>query len=133
MKLAVNTRWAGRARPSRCIHGNGASLRFCPAAPSVDRAALIPTASLLAFAFLLANLQWLSGPPQRAVASHLHREFKIGAMHLRWGGHPTFELNDVVLGNLPGGSEPQMARVRSVRMRLSLFDLLRGRISPAVR
>jgi uncharacterized protein involved in outer membrane biogenesis len=89
---------------------------------------LVLTALLLAVSFLLANLQWLGGPLQRAVASHLHREFSIGGMQLRWRGHPTLELSDVVLGNLPGGSEPQMARIRSVQMRLSLLDLLRGRI-----
>lgn len=85
-------------------------------------------ALLSALALLLANLQWLRGPLQRAVSAQLQREFSIGAMQLRWAGQPVLELHDVVLGNLRGGSEPRMVRLQSVQLHLSWPDLLRGRV-----
>lgn len=82
----------------------------------------------IALLVLLANPAWLRGPLERFVAAQLHRELGIGELHLRWNGQPTLVLNDVVLGNLAGASEPQMARVRSMEMTLSLLDLLRGHV-----
>ena len=83
---------------------------------------------LSAVVLLLLNVQWLRGPLQRAVSAQVQREFSIGAMQLRWVGQPMLELSDVVLGNLPDASEPQMARLQSVQLRLSLPDLLHGRV-----
>lgn len=89
---------------------------------------MVFVALLFAVALLLSNLQWLRGPLQRAVSAQVQREFSIGALQLRWVGQPMLELSDVVLGNLPGASEPQMARLQSVQLRLSLPDLLHGRV-----
>jgi uncharacterized protein involved in outer membrane biogenesis len=89
---------------------------------------LVLAGLLIALALLLSNLQWLRGPLQRAVSSHLQREFSIGDMHLRWSGQPMLELDDLVLGNLPGASEPRMAHIQSLQISLSLHDLLRGRV-----
>jgi uncharacterized protein involved in outer membrane biogenesis len=83
---------------------------------------------LVALALLLSNLHWVRGPLERVVSSQLEREFRVGHIDLRWGGQPTLRLDDVSLGNLPGGSEPQMARVKAVEVRLSLRDLLQGRV-----
>jgi len=83
---------------------------------------------LIAVTLLLSNLQWLRDPLQRTVSASLHREFSVGDVHLRWNWQPILELNDVVVGNVPGGSEPRMASIRAVEVTLSLPDLLRGRI-----
>lgn len=93
------------------------------------------TATLLLVAVLLAglvvvlsNLQWLRQPLQRVIASSLNREFSIGDMRLAWSGQPTLVLSNVVLGSVPGASEPQMARVESMQLTLSLLNLLRGHV-----
>ncbi len=77
---------------------------------------------------LLSNLQWLCGPLQRVVSAQVQRQVSIGAMQWRWAGQPVLELRDVVLGNLRGVSEPRMVRLQSVQLRLSLPDLLHGRV-----
>ena len=66
---------------------------------------------LIALALLLFNLHWVRGPLERVVSSQLEREFRVGHIDLRWGGQPTLRLDDVSLGNVPGGSEAQMASI----------------------
>lgn len=83
---------------------------------------------LVALVLVLSNVHWLRQPLQRVIASSLNREFTIGDMRLAWSGQPTLVLNNVVLGNVPGGSEPQMARVGSMQLTLSLLNLLRGHV-----
>jgi uncharacterized protein involved in outer membrane biogenesis len=93
---------------------------------------VIFAALLFVMVRLLSNLQWLCGPLQRAVSAQVQREVRIGAMQLRWAGQPVLELRDVVLGNLRGASEPRMARLQLVQLRLSLPDLLHGRVVPRI-
>src|SRR5262249_17424813 len=83
---------------------------------------------LIAAGVVLPNPQWVRAPLERFVSAQLHRELKLGDLRFSWNGQPTLVLTDVVLGNLPGGSEPQMARIRSMEMTLSLPNLLRGHI-----
>lgn len=85
-------------------------------------------ALLVALALLLSNPQWLRGPLERAVSASLNRAFTVSDLQLHWSGAPTLVLNDVVLGNLPGSSEPRMARVAAMELTLSLPNLLRGHI-----
>ena len=49
-----------------------------------------------------------------------------GGVHLRLGLSPEFEVQDVALANIEGGSRPQMLTARSVRAQLALLPLLGG-------
>ena len=83
---------------------------------------------VLGLALVILNPQWLRGSLQRVLSANFHRDLTIGEVHLGWRGGPTLELNDLVLANLPGGSEPQMARIKSLNMTLAPLELLRGRV-----
>ncbi|HET7524604.1 MAG TPA: AsmA family protein, partial [Burkholderiaceae bacterium] len=85
-------------------------------------------ALLAGFVVLASNVQWLRGPFERTVSASLKREFTTRAMRLSWSNGPILTLDDVVLSNITGGSEPQMARVKSMQITLSLLELLRGHI-----
>ena len=92
--------------------------------------ALVVLFALLAIALaaVIAHPERMRGPLQRAISASLHRQVLIGDMRVQWGHQLALELDDVTVANLPGGSEPQMARVRSVHMLLSPLQLLAGRI-----
>jgi uncharacterized protein involved in outer membrane biogenesis len=49
-----------------------------------------------------------------------------GAVHLRFGLAPQFEVDDIALSNIPGASRPQMLTAASVRADLALLPLLTG-------
>jgi AsmA protein len=49
-----------------------------------------------------------------------------GSAHLRLGAAPTFELDDVTLSNVEGGSQPNMLAAKSVRAELALLPLMVG-------
>ena len=85
-------------------------------------------ALLAALVVVLANVQWLRGPLERTVSASLKRDFTVTSLHLSWRNGPLLVLDDVALGNVPGGSEARMARVKSMQITLSLLDLLRGHI-----
>jgi len=49
-----------------------------------------------------------------------------GGVHLRFGLSPEFEVDDITLSNIPGGSRPQMLVAKSARADLALLPLLGG-------
>ena len=64
---------------------------------------------------------------QDAVRRQTGRTLTIaGGVHLRFGLSPQFEVQDVALANIDGGSRPQMLTARSVRAQLALIPLLGG-------
>lgn len=79
-------------------------------------------------AVLLANLQSLRGPLQRTASAALQRDVTLGDLRLRWNGRPIVQIADVTVANLPGGSEPLMARLHEIEVSLAPLDLLRGRV-----
>ncbi len=91
-------------------------------------AVAVLTLLVIAVAVLLTNLAWLRGTVQRVASANLHRDVAIGTLRLHWNAGPTLTASDIQVANLPGGSEPQMARVKSVQMDLAPFELLRGRV-----
>lgn len=56
------------------------------------------------------------------------RTIKTGAIRLQILPTPRIKIHDVVLGNAPDASKPEMVRLKSAEVILSLFDLLRGKI-----
>ncbi len=56
------------------------------------------------------------------------RTIKTGSIRLQILPTPRIKIHDVVLGNAPGSSKPEMVHVKSIEVILSLFDLLRGKI-----
>ena len=64
---------------------------------------------------------------QEAVRRQTGRVLTIaGGVHLRLGLSPQFEVQDVTLANIDGGSRPQMLTARSMRATLALLPLLGG-------
>jgi uncharacterized protein involved in outer membrane biogenesis len=49
-----------------------------------------------------------------------------GGVHLRFGLSPQFEVDDISLSNIEGGSRPAMLTAKSLRAQLALFPLLSG-------
>ncbi len=49
-----------------------------------------------------------------------------GGVHLRFGLSPQFEVDDISLSNIEGGSRPVMLTAKSLRAELALFPLLSG-------
>ena len=49
-----------------------------------------------------------------------------GGVHLRFGLSPQFEVDDISLSNIEGGSRPTMLTAKSMRATLALFPLLGG-------
>jgi len=49
-----------------------------------------------------------------------------GGVHLRFGLSPQFEVDDIALSNIAGGSRPQMLTAKSARANLALLPLLSG-------
>ena len=73
------------------------------------------------------NPDQLRSDLQEAVLRQTGRELTVaGGVHLRFGLSPQFEMDDVSLANIPGGSRPQMLTARSVRARVALLPLLGG-------
>ncbi len=71
--------------------------------------------------------QRLSAELQDAVRRSTGRDLTVsGGVHLRLGLSPRFEVDDVALSNLPGGSRPQMLTARSLSAQLALLPLLAG-------
>ena len=52
-----------------------------------------------------------------------------GDVDLKIGLPPTLVVNDVAFENAPWGSQPQMARVKHLQLRVSLLPLLRGDVT----
>jgi uncharacterized protein involved in outer membrane biogenesis len=111
-------------------NGGGSASRngFIRRHPAWTAAIAVLLVLLTALVVLLANVQWLRGPLERTVSASLKRDFTVESLHLRWRKGPLLVLDDVALGNVPGGSEARMAHVKSMEITLSLLDLLRGQI-----
>ena len=52
-----------------------------------------------------------------------------GDVGLKFGLPPTLEVNDVAFQNAAWGSQPQMARVKHLQVKVSLLPLLRGNVT----
>ena len=57
------------------------------------------------------------------------RSASLGAVSLRPGLTPRLVAEDATLANLPGGSRPEMARIRRLEAKLALLPLLRGEVA----
>lgn len=51
-----------------------------------------------------------------------------GPVRIGWSLHPTFEVSDVTLANVPGGTRPDIARIERIEAQLSIVALFRGEI-----
>ena len=51
-----------------------------------------------------------------------------GPLRVSWALRPTFEITDVSLANLPGGTRPDIARVERIEAQLSILALLRREV-----
>jgi AsmA protein len=61
-----------------------------------------------------------------AIEGATGRAATLGAVSLRPGLVPRIAAEGATLANLPGGSQPEMARIRRLEVRLALLPLLRG-------
>jgi AsmA protein len=69
----------------------------------------------------------LQGELQDAVLRSTGRTLTVtGGVHLRIGLSPQFEVDDIALSNIEGGSRPQMLTAKSARADLALLPLLSG-------
>ena len=61
---------------------------------------------------------------ERAVLDATGRTIALnGPVRIGWSLHPTFEVSDVTLANLPGGTRPDIARVERIEAQLSIASL----------
>ena len=56
------------------------------------------------------------------------RSIKTGSIRLQILPTPRLKINDVVLGNAPNSETPDMLKIKSVEVILSLTDLLKGKV-----
>ena len=56
------------------------------------------------------------------------RTISTGSIRLQILPTPRLKIHDVILSNAPNASKPEMVKVISVEVILSLFDLLKGKI-----
>ncbi len=68
---------------------------------------------------------------EAAVQKATGRSLKIGHIGLALSLTPTIRLTDVTLGNVQGGSAPEMLTVPSAEVQLSLLPLLHGNVDVA--
>jgi uncharacterized protein involved in outer membrane biogenesis len=65
----------------------------------------------------------------RAVLDATGRTITLnGPLRVSWSLWPTFEITDVSLANLPGGTRPDIARAERIEAQLSIPALLRRRV-----
>jgi uncharacterized protein involved in outer membrane biogenesis len=63
------------------------------------------------------------------VKDYTGRELALGGdIDLKFGVPPTLEVNDVAFQNAPWGSQPQMAQVKNLQVRVSIIPLLGGEV-----
>jgi uncharacterized protein involved in outer membrane biogenesis len=58
----------------------------------------------------------------------INRTISTGSIRLQILPTPRLKIHDVILSNAPNASKPEMVKVKSVEVILSLFDLLKGKI-----
>lgn len=64
-----------------------------------------------------------------AIEQATGRAASLGAVSLRPGLTPRLVVDGATLANLPGGSQPEMARIRRMEASLALLPLLRGEVA----
>lgn len=80
-------------------------------------------------AVALFDWNMLRGAAARYVSQKTGRTFAInGDLNVKLSMTPLVEINDVVLGNAPWGTQPRMAEVARVAFRIDLRELFSGRI-----
>ena len=83
---------------------------------------------LLGIVPLFINFSEYAAPYIADAQKTIGRTIKTGSIRLQILPTPRIKIHDVVLGNAPNSSKPEMVNVKSVEIILSLFDLLRGKI-----
>src|SRR4249920_2457336 len=79
--------------------------------------------------WMLFDWNMLNGPIERRVTAETGRPFHInGNLSVDLSMKPHIIANDLTLGNVAGAQDPQMASIKRLDFRLSLMDLLRGKI-----
>ena len=72
---------------------------------------------------------WMRGPIARSISASTGRSFAInGDLNVKLSLQPHVVVNDMVLGNTAGGSDPHMATLKRLDFRIDLFKLFKGRI-----
>ena len=80
-------------------------------------------------AILLFDWNMLRGQAARYVSEKIGRNFAIhGDLHVTLSRVPLVEMHDVVLGNASWGTQPRMAEVARLVLRIDLGGLFKGRV-----
>jgi uncharacterized protein involved in outer membrane biogenesis len=88
----------------------------------------LPVAAALA-AFLTFNPNAYKAQIEAAVKQATGRDVTLaGPLAVGMSWVPTLTAQDVRLGNIPGGSAPEMARIAQIETRIALLPLLRHRL-----
>ena len=87
------------------------------------------TALAVLIAILLFDWNMLRGQAARYVSEKTGRTFAIhGDLHVTLSRVPLVEMHDVVLGNASWGTQPRMAEVARLVLRIDLGALFKGRV-----
>ena len=97
------------------------------AAMALGLVALLAAGGVAAF-LVVGRLDWGPWAARRARAA-LGRGVAVGALHVAPGRWVAFDLRDVRIDNLPGGTRPALATLDRLTAEVDLLSLLRG---PAV-
>lgn len=83
---------------------------------------------LLGIVPLFINFSDYAAPYIADAQKTIGRTISTGSIRLQILPTPRIKIHDVVLGNAPDASKPEMANIKSAEVILSLFDLLKGKI-----
>ncbi len=84
---------------------------------------------LLALVIAFMDWNWLRGPIAHRVTAATGRTFEInGDLDVHLSLHPQIIANDLVLGNAAGSTEPRMASLKRLDVRIDVLKLLTGQI-----
>ena len=84
---------------------------------------------LISLAVAFFDWNWVRGPIARRVSASTGRNFEInGDLTVQLSLQPRVVVNDMVLGNPAGSSDPRMASLKRLDFRIDLFRLLAGHI-----
>src|SRR3984893_7654151 len=99
-----------------------------PAKRTVFRAAIVlATMGVLVIAVLFFPWNLLRGPLASYVGHQLGRPVAIaGDLNVKLGWTPRIQVDDVSIGNAAWSSDPQMAHVQRMNLRVELFSLFAG-------
>ena len=91
----------------------------------------IVLALIVVAALMIAFFDWnlMRGPIANRISTTTGRSVAInGDLTVKLSMQPHVVVNDIVLGNVPGSSEPQMAGIKRLEFTIDLFKFLTGRI-----